>query len=166
MGRRRTNKSDLPQRLFFRHGAYYYVHGGIWEPFGKDKAWAVEEARSLNAMKRAARVAAIGAFRQATALVKEQVMARCKFACVYCGSTEDLGIDHVIPFIQGGSSHPFNLVAACGSCNASKNDSDPREFILQILGMRQLIHEQVRIILDGTAPYWTDLSRNGAPGRS
>lgn len=26
-------------------------------------------------------------------------------------------IDHVVPLAQGGSNHPFNLVAACSPCN-------------------------------------------------
>lgn len=41
-------------------------------------------------------------------------------ACVYCGSTEQITLDHVIPIDRGGSHSVGNLVPACGPCNFSK----------------------------------------------
>jgi hypothetical protein len=38
-------------------------------------------------------------------------------ACVYCGSTDTLVLDHSIPVLQGGDDAPMNLVTACKSCN-------------------------------------------------
>lgn len=40
--------------------------------------------------------------------------------CVYCGSTREIEIDHVIPLVKGGSHGIGNLVSACMSCNRSK----------------------------------------------
>jgi len=40
--------------------------------------------------------------------------------CVYCGSTERLTLDHVVPLIRGGPHIEENLVVACRSCNCSK----------------------------------------------
>jgi len=40
--------------------------------------------------------------------------------CVYCGSTENLATDHIIPIDKGGTQDSKNLVTACKSCNSSK----------------------------------------------
>ena len=40
--------------------------------------------------------------------------------CAYCGSTEDLTLDHIVPLSQGGPHSFDNLCVACRSCNASK----------------------------------------------
>jgi len=53
--------------------------------------------------------------------VSEQaVYKRDGHECVYCGSVEDLVLDHVVPLVQGGEHCEDNLVVACRSCNASK----------------------------------------------
>lgn len=40
--------------------------------------------------------------------------------CVYCGSTQMITQDHVIPVDKGGRHSEGNLVPACQSCNSSK----------------------------------------------
>jgi hypothetical protein len=53
------------------------------------------------------------------------VLARCGFACVYCGKRPpeiELHIDHKIPVGLGGSNEDANLVAACRACNTGKGD--------------------------------------------
>lgn len=45
-------------------------------------------------------------------------------ACCYCGGSERLSLDHLIPRISGGSDSADNLVWACRSCNSSKGDRD------------------------------------------
>ncbi len=40
--------------------------------------------------------------------------------CHYCGGSELLGIDHVVPLNAGGLNASENLVSCCRSCNASK----------------------------------------------
>lgn len=50
-------------------------------------------------------------------------------ACCYCGSTDSLTVDHMIPRIAGGSDQADNLVWACRSCNSSKRDSDMLEWM-------------------------------------
>ena len=40
--------------------------------------------------------------------------------CAYCGTTEKLGIDHVIPMSSGGPNTPENIVACCVPCNSAK----------------------------------------------
>ena len=41
-------------------------------------------------------------------------------SCAYCGATEDITLDHVVPLKRGGSHGIGNLVAACRTCNSSK----------------------------------------------
>ena len=49
-----------------------------------------------------------------------EVYERDGYTCTYCGSTEDLTIDHIVPLSKGGSHRPENLCVACRSCNSSK----------------------------------------------
>lgn len=44
--------------------------------------------------------------------------------CIYCGNTDALSIDHVIPTKRGGVDSGDNAVWSCRSCNSSKADSD------------------------------------------
>jgi len=41
--------------------------------------------------------------------------------CFYCGSIEQITVDHIIPISRGGRHAIGNLAPACYSCNASKN---------------------------------------------
>ena len=58
---------------------------------------------------------------------KKNVMTRDGFTCQYCGSTEDLSIDHVRPIAKGGKSIFENCVTACKFCNNKKGDKLPTE---------------------------------------
>ena len=49
--------------------------------------------------------------------------------CVFCGSTENLTTDHLIPQSRGGSGSGDNLVLSCQSCNSSRNDKGVFEWL-------------------------------------
>ena len=51
--------------------------------------------------------------------------------CVYCGSDQDLTIDHVRPRSKGGETTASNCVTACRACNQAKGSLDIVEFITQ-----------------------------------
>ncbi len=51
---------------------------------------------------------------------RNRVYRRDGHACVYCGATEDLSLDHVVPRSKGGSDGEDNLVTCCRSCNSKK----------------------------------------------
>ena len=44
--------------------------------------------------------------------------------CSYCGSYENLALDHIIPQKLGGKDAGDNLIYACRSCNSSKGKKD------------------------------------------
>ena len=44
--------------------------------------------------------------------------------CVYCGRTENLSVDHLLPRAYGGSDSSDNLLCCCRTCNSSKGGKD------------------------------------------
>lgn len=48
--------------------------------------------------------------------------------CIYCGATESLTFDHLIPTSEGGPDIISNQVPACQSCNSSKGARDVIEW--------------------------------------
>lgn len=48
--------------------------------------------------------------------------------CVYCGATDALSLDHLIPRLRGGEDAADNLVTACRPCNSSKGGRDVLEW--------------------------------------
>ena len=45
--------------------------------------------------------------------------------CVYCGSEENLQVDHMMPVFLGGTDHSDNLAFACKRCNSGKSGRTP-----------------------------------------
>jgi len=61
------------------------------------------------------------------AKIRRQVLS--SGACLACGCTNDLQVDHNIPIARGGSSDIENLVALCRRCNIAKGVKTLREFM-------------------------------------
>ena len=53
-------------------------------------------------------------------MFREGIKARDGHKCVYCGSSENLTIDHVRPKSKGGTDTADNCVTACRPCNQAK----------------------------------------------
>ena len=60
--------------------------------------------------------------------VKRAIFERDGGACTYCGSTESIALDHVMPWSRGGDDTADNLVLACRSCNSQKGAKTPEEW--------------------------------------
>lgn len=54
--------------------------------------------------------------------VVDAVYKRDGGRCVYCGSTNDLQLDHIIPFSKGGATTVENLQLLCRKCNIEKSN--------------------------------------------
>ncbi len=50
-------------------------------------------------------------------------------ACCYCGSEQQLEVDHLIPTKRGGKNKGENLIWACRTCNSSKGSKDMLEWL-------------------------------------
>ena len=60
-------------------------------------------------------------------LSRRNIMRRDNFTCMYCGSKNDLTIDHVLPKSRGGKDVWENLTTACEKCNVKKGSRTPQE---------------------------------------
>lgn len=60
---------------------------------------------------------------------RSAIKTRDEYQCAYCGSTEDLTIDHVRPKSKGGETTASNCVTACLKCNQAKGSLEVNEFL-------------------------------------
>lgn len=74
--------------------------------------------------------------RMFTPLTRQLILDRDEHKCVYCGK-ETNGVDHVIPFSEGGLSISANGVCCCRSCNSSKSTKLDEKWIIK--GLQRLI---------------------------
>jgi 5-methylcytosine-specific restriction endonuclease McrA len=58
---------------------------------------------------------------------KKNVFVRDKFKCGYCGSNQNLTVDHIIPTSRGGKNNFDNCITACRPCNNKKDRRTPSE---------------------------------------
>jgi len=61
------------------------------------------------------------------------VMKRDGYRCLYCGATENLTLDHIMPQSRGGIDSWENLATCCGSCNVKKGNRTPGEAEMPLL---------------------------------
>lgn len=54
---------------------------------------------------------------------RAKIYARDGHRCLYCGTTEDLTLDHIIPRSKGGSNRYQNLRTLCRPCNMERSDN-------------------------------------------
>lgn len=59
----------------------------------------------------------------------EKIKLQTGRICNYCGSRENLALDHIFPQKLAGQDHADNLVFACRTCNSSKGKKDLMEWM-------------------------------------
>lgn len=64
---------------------------------------------------------------RAPAFTRFNLFLRDGFECTYCGSSENLTFDHLIPRRLGGKTSWTNIVAACSKCNLKKGGRLPKD---------------------------------------
>lgn len=66
-------------------------------------------------------------------MTRQNIFKRDGHRCVYCGTHEDLTLDHVLPKSRGGRTSWDNLATACKRCNTRKGDRTPEEAMMPML---------------------------------
>ena len=56
--------------------------------------------------------------------VRKRVLERDGEKCVWCGSTRELEIDHIVRYADGGSNEPDNLRTLCHRCHVKRGKGD------------------------------------------
>ena len=51
---------------------------------------------------------------------RQSIKEKWNYQCAYCGSEENLTLDHITPRSKGGSDRVTNVLCACKECNNSK----------------------------------------------
>lgn len=59
----------------------------------------------------------------------EKIKLQTGKICNYCGVTEKLSLDHLLPKKYGGKDNAENLIFACKTCNSSKGKKDLMEWM-------------------------------------
>lgn len=92
-------------------------------------------------------------------LSRKNILKRDGFCCVYCESTSELTVDHVVPKSKGGRSTWENLVTACRSCNNRKDDKLPHEAGMKMRTVPKMpnkivfLRQEARTIEESWKPY-------------
>jgi hypothetical protein len=77
--------------------------------------------------------------------MKEKIFQRDGYECIYCGTDENLSLDHIVPFSSGGDDTVANLVTACRQCNSKKHKNrllpSLEEYVLSIVSQRNSDNE-------------------------
>ena len=66
-------------------------------------------------------------------LSRQNIFRRDNNTCLYCGTRENLTLDHVLPKAQGGRDSWDNLATACQKCNSKKGNMTPEEAEMDML---------------------------------
>ena len=57
---------------------------------------------------------------EAKRMWRRHIKEQWNHECAYCGSEENLTIDHIVPQSKGGMDNTKNVVCCCHSCNQHK----------------------------------------------
>jgi 5-methylcytosine-specific restriction endonuclease McrA len=59
----------------------------------------------------------------------KRICATQKYRCAACRKKRKLTVDHIQPLSKGGTNWPSNIQGLCLSCNSSKSNKDPIEYM-------------------------------------
>jgi hypothetical protein len=70
-----------------------------------------------------------GTMNMRTIFDDEKIKLQTGQICNYCGSIDNLALDHIFPQKMGGKDNAENLIFACRGCNSSKGKKDLMEWM-------------------------------------
>lgn len=125
---RQWELSNLSMRAVYRRAYYLANTEKIKEAADAYRRSNPEQSRASRMAYKARKKGAEGSFSadDLCALFQKQ-----SGKCFWCGESIGSGyhVDHYIALAKGGSNYPDNIVLACQSCNTSKRDKSPEEFV-------------------------------------
>ena len=65
---------------------------------------------------------------EAKRLWRRKIKEEWDHKCAYCGSDQELTMDHVVPRSKGGTDFTKNAICACHKCNQSKSHTPWEEW--------------------------------------
>jgi predicted restriction endonuclease len=65
---------------------------------------------------------------EAKRMWRKNIKEQWEHKCAYCGSEENITLDHIIPQCKGGLDVKTNVVSCCHSCNQSKGHAPWEEW--------------------------------------
>lgn len=80
---------------------------GGWIPLGENDLWRISRTASRVKIPLHVRVS---------------VLERDEYRCQFCGATDDLTLDHIIPWSRGGPDTEDNLRVLCRPCNSARGN--------------------------------------------
>jgi len=98
----------------------------------KSRQWRVDNPDKARHQDRSTKAARRGASGSHTLAEWRDRCHQFDGRCAYCGSSDDITKDHMIPISRGGSDSIDNVVPACLSCNLKKSARTPLEFYLHL----------------------------------
>lgn len=78
----------------------------------------IKSGKGLEKNRRSARLR--GRAGELSAAESGAIMNLFQGKCAYCGESQDVTFDHIVPIVNGGKSVPENMVPCCLRCNKSK----------------------------------------------
>lgn len=90
----------------------------------------------------------------------ERLKARFNYCCAYCGSSEPLTFDHVIPVIRGGAHSIANAMPCCRTCNCSKNSKTLSEWRKYLRGLSEGDPRKIKLSSAGAFQGFLKLEEN------
>ena len=67
---------------------------------------------------------------EAKRLWRSKIKEEWDWECAYCGSDENLTIDHIVPRAKGGTDFTKNVLCACQECNQDKGHTPVEDWYL------------------------------------
>ena len=95
-------------RLLLEH-EFLREHDGNWRLGFEGDLWSVIYSRD-------------GYRQPIPGSIRAAVLERDEYTCVLCSGTDDLTLDHIIPWSHGGEDTAKNLRVLCRSCNSKRGN--------------------------------------------
>ena len=125
--RRAERKNDPEYREKARKRAARYYAENKDKVRERNARWRAENPDKVRAKKRKRRALKRRVYH--APYTEADILAGNGGMCRYCDTEKATTLDHFIPIAWGGDDAPWNLIGACASCNSSKADRDPYEWM-------------------------------------